>query len=743
MAFDVAGARRAGYSDQEIVDHLSQSREFDVSGAMSAGYSIGEIADHMGGMDLDDTSFLGSIGEAGKRFAGGVGTGLVRVGTGLAELIPGVDDEAAREVQQDVDEFVADKLAYDPAYDENYVPQLGEVVGEMVPMVASLFIPGGKASMPARIARLATLIGPAVSEGGMDQAEYEERTGEALSTAERLARKGADVGLGMLERLGIPTRILKGLPRGFFDSPQANPIVRRVESMIASGLQEGVQEVGQGIARDLTTLAIYDPDRKIADSVMDDFTLGGGAGAVLDLAIGLAQTPLKGRKGRAPKPIEEMTEEEIAEEQELRDQFEAQEQARREGMDATIDAADIGPQMPPEVREDPIDPTAVDTSLPVEQMAGQVVTRLGSRLPAGKVFGVGSLDNQFFAEIDGEQFGPVLDDPTVAQELANRLTDASQTLAKRSGVEYIVESSGIEYTEQQADEVRRLGRSIPSPQERVISAEDANLAIGRDIASVINQQKANRDEAEAEVFTLEEIRAANKGDIGNLGDVLAAKDADFLAFGAPEPVTPSATLDPTRPRQPALGRQQALTAFSRSFDNLIASDRAFTDLLAAKRFDTTVDSEAFRGLIKRIIGKTPSKKSPLDNLTPNERRYLYHRIRKLPSFQEQATPIPDFSTKTPDADLVRIARRQTEVDRPIQVDPVRVLGDLVDRGVIPQDVADSLQDRASACRRGRARGPRACPLRSRSVCVGPTTARCPQEVWHRRSVCHPHGRARR
>ena len=314
--------------------------------------------------------------------------------------------------------------------------------------------------------------------------------------------------------------------------------------MIASGLQEGVQEVGQGIARDLTTLAIYDPDRKIADSVMDDFTLGGGAGAVLDLAIGLAQTPLKGRKGRAPKPIEEMTEEEIAEEQELRDQFEAGEQARREGMDCHADAADIGfLHRLPEVREDPIDPTAVDTSLPVEQMAGQVVTRLGSRLPADKVFGVGSLDNQFFAEIDGEQFGPSLDDPTVAQELANRLTDASQTLAKRSGVEYIVESSGIEYTEQQADEVRRLGRSIPSPQERVISAEDANLAIGRDIASVINRQKADRGEAEAEVFTLEEVRAANKGDLGNLGDVLAAKDADFLAFRG-DPVTPQAPLSP-------------------------------------------------------------------------------------------------------------------------------------------------------------------------------------------------------
>ena len=693
MAFDVLGARQSGYSDQEIVDYLSQERKFDVSGALSAGYSLSDIADHMAGMEVDDTSMLGALGEAGKRLVGGVATGTARVFTGLGELIPGVDDESARAVQQDIDEFVADKLAYDPAYDESYLAQLGEVVGEMGPMVGSLFLPGG---IPARVTQLATMIGPAVSEGGMDRAEYEERTGEALSTAERLTAKGADVGLGMLERLGIPTRILKGLPRGFFDRPEANPFLRRIESMVASGLQEGVQEVGQGIARDLTTLAIYDPDRKIADSVIEDFTLGGGAGAVLDLAIGLAQTPLKGRKGRAPKPIEEMTEEEIADEQAIREQFEQEEQDRRAEMDQTLGAVDIGPQMPPEVREDPIDPTAVDASLPVEQMAGQVVTRLGSRLPVGKVFGVGSLDNQFFAEIDGEQFGPALDDPTVAQELANRLTDASQTLAKRSSVEYIVESSGIEYTEQQAEEARRLGRSIPSPQERIISAEDANLATGRDIASVINRQKADRGEAETEVFTLEEVRAANNGDLGNLGDVLAAKDADFLAFGAPEPVTPSTALNPMRPRQPALGRQQALAAFSGSFDNVLSSDRAFADLFARKRFDTTVDSEAFRGLIKRIIGKTPSKKNPLDNLTPNERRYLYHRIRKLPSFQEQATPLPDFSTKTPDGELVRIARRQIEVDRPVQIDPARVLDDLVSRGVIPRDVADSLQDREAA-----------------------------------------------
>ena len=305
-----------------------------------------------------------------------------------------------------------------------------------------------------------------------------------------------------------------------------------------------------------------------------------------------------------------MTEEEVAEEQELRDQFEADEQTRREGMDASLTALDeIGPQAPSDVREDPIDPTLVDSTLPVEDMTAQVVRRLGSRLPVGKTFSVGSLDNRFFAEVDGEQYGPAIDDPTVAQELSNRLTATSQQLAKGANIEYIVENSGIEYTEQQGQEVRQLGRFIPSPQDRIISAEDANLATGRDIASVINRQKADRGDAETEVFTLEEVRAANKGDLGNLGDVLAAKDADFLAF-RDDPVTPQAPLSPTQPRQPALGRrQQALSTFSSSFDNLISSERAFTDLFASKRMDISVDSEPFRGLVKRIIGKTPAKRN--------------------------------------------------------------------------------------------------------------------------------------
>jgi hypothetical protein len=47
MAFDVDGARKAGYSDAEIADFLGSQRKFDVGQARQAGYSDGEILSHL------------------------------------------------------------------------------------------------------------------------------------------------------------------------------------------------------------------------------------------------------------------------------------------------------------------------------------------------------------------------------------------------------------------------------------------------------------------------------------------------------------------------------------------------------------------------------------------------------------------------------------------------------------------------------------------------------------------------
>jgi len=51
MAFDISSAKKAGYSDQEIADHLAKKNDFDVQGALSSGYSYEEILSHLETLD--------------------------------------------------------------------------------------------------------------------------------------------------------------------------------------------------------------------------------------------------------------------------------------------------------------------------------------------------------------------------------------------------------------------------------------------------------------------------------------------------------------------------------------------------------------------------------------------------------------------------------------------------------------------------------------------------------------------
>lgn len=47
MPFDIEGARKSGYSDAEIADHLATQSKFDVAGARAAGYGDTDIIQHL------------------------------------------------------------------------------------------------------------------------------------------------------------------------------------------------------------------------------------------------------------------------------------------------------------------------------------------------------------------------------------------------------------------------------------------------------------------------------------------------------------------------------------------------------------------------------------------------------------------------------------------------------------------------------------------------------------------------
>ena len=75
--FDIEGARKAGYSDAEIVDHLAQSRRFDAAGARRSGYSDAEILTHLRTpmAPVQPAEPERGAGETAARLAGNFGAG--------------------------------------------------------------------------------------------------------------------------------------------------------------------------------------------------------------------------------------------------------------------------------------------------------------------------------------------------------------------------------------------------------------------------------------------------------------------------------------------------------------------------------------------------------------------------------------------------------------------------------------------------------------------------------------------
>lgn len=697
-------------TEQQFKDALVKAHnagDFEAANLFASKIKAGEFD--------SDTTLLGNIGEFGKRALGGVATGAVSTVTGLGQLIPGIDDEAMIEADTSFREGVADTLGYDSAYDESYFPKLGGVVGEMGTMVASAFLPGGALGTAAR---LASMTGPAVSEGGMDRARFEAETGDELSTYERLASKGADVALGQLERFGIPARIMKGLPKGFMKTD--NVLAQRIQSMVASGLTEGVQEVGQGIARDLSTLAIYDENRKIGDSAVEDFTLGGGAGAFFDAVIGAVQMPIGGRKARAPKPIGEMTPEEVELEQQNRDELD---RTRYQQAAELTREQEPGPMPQAPAPVDPLATSLVNPDLSADEITSEVIKRLNEQdlvapytdggeggVPTTEPFVVSREDGgKFYVEQNGLQVGPLMSDPMKATDVMIALNKTSADLRKQADVEYAVDTMKFEgipevvmpplvkntkpkeerikgegefvvdpdfnnrrlrnemylqrgISQPSRDRMIDFASAIPSPDERVITAEQAESAVPG-ITTKINKLRAKDNlpaitqDGSLSAFTLNEIRKANRGDIGNLGDVLAATPADQLAFRGRSGVAETRGGRPT----PALGMNRPQQQqFKQTLASDISANNAFNQLFKNKNIATDVNSNEFRGLVKRILGKTPAKKNPLEGLNTSERQYLYHSIRALPSFQDQGqapVAIPDFSVKTPDAEVTRRAKQ--------------------------------------------------------------------------------------
>lgn len=82
--FDVQGAKKAGYSDAEIAEHLGQQSKFDVAAARKAGYSDTDIIGHLSKGSKAQPKAKPSVAkDVGKQYLSGLAEGVA----GISDMV--------------------------------------------------------------------------------------------------------------------------------------------------------------------------------------------------------------------------------------------------------------------------------------------------------------------------------------------------------------------------------------------------------------------------------------------------------------------------------------------------------------------------------------------------------------------------------------------------------------------------------------------------------------------------------
>ncbi|HQQ70075.1 MAG TPA: hypothetical protein PLL92_07165, partial [Alicycliphilus sp.] len=256
MAFDVEGARKAGYKDAEIADLLAQRQGFDIAGARAAGYAdsqiIAKLADKA---NADPASMIPTAPSAAQAAAGavapvapssvaptpsgkpaslgdkiiGAGEAALSTATGLTGGTVGMVGGTAKGLAQAIlsGQFgtaeaanMVERAASEGAQALTYAPRgevgqgMAESIGQgmqaILPAVAvapALAIPGGvRSTTPANVLAKAGMEGTARNVAGLAGARAGEAAAAGVATATQAAQTAA-------AKVGAMTKTATTLPR--------------------------------------------------------------------------------------------------------------------------------------------------------------------------------------------------------------------------------------------------------------------------------------------------------------------------------------------------------------------------------------------------------------------------------------------------------------------------------------------------------------------------------------------------
>ena len=304
--------------------------------------------------------------------------------------------------------------------------------------------------------------------------------------------------------------------------------MERVKSSLGTGAKEGLQEVVNSLAQDAIQVGMYDDSIEVGESLWDDFTVGFGAGALVDgVSVGVAN-----RRNRIVQSSLEEKEAVLREEEEnqreiyyskadiarhkaeLREKL-SKESEYQEGQDAGAvptrgqqleaigSSVREGQQFNPKQQLDPnvgsyggtsntetykgigktyasqiakdaslsegVFPDAGDFKVITEQVTEQVPTRQGARNEYKNEYKV-------VHSIDGKEYGSSAVEYEAAAHLASNL---NQELINRNITNSVIDSLDLApdaYSPQQSESLFMVGQKLVRPQGHTITAEVLNEA---------------------------------------------------------------------------------------------------------------------------------------------------------------------------------------------------------------------------------------------------------------------------
>ena len=266
---------------------------------------LAEVVKDKYGIDINQTSALGQVGEFVKAIPRGAAGLALDVPTGIVGLFDiGNDSNLYKGLEGLQDRLREDSiLAGDPRYADKFSTKLGEGIGSFGPFLGAGLVgrtlakaPGAAKGIlsPTFTAPTALAIPTGIAAQG-DRLQMARDMGEDVSGLTETTAELFGGLIGITEVLPV-ARIL-----GKVSSKTDLNTKERLVSALQSGAAEGGQEVAASILQDLTARGLYSEDLPVADSMFEEFTIGGIIGGAADLIV----TSMVGKKSVGEKIAQE------------------------------------------------------------------------------------------------------------------------------------------------------------------------------------------------------------------------------------------------------------------------------------------------------------------------------------------------------------------------------------------------------------------------------------------------------